>query len=59
MNKSSDFVFKSSNIMAELAIQMDVEGPENILQEQNAYFDATHTRVHGFKSVGLWLSTPP
>ena len=27
-----------------LAIQMDVEGPDNILQEENAYFDATHTR---------------
>ena len=44
--------------MAELAIQMDVEGPENIQQEENAYFDATHTRVHGFKSLGLWLFHP-
>ena len=36
MNESSDYVFKSSKVMAELAIQMDVEGPENILQEENA-----------------------
>ena len=57
MNDSSD-VFKSSRIMAELAIQMDVKGPDNILQEENAYFDATHTRVHGFKSLGLWLFHP-
>ena len=55
MDESSDYIFKSSKVMAELAIQMDVEGPENILQEENAYFDATHTRVHGFKSLGLWL----
>ena len=58
MNESSDYILKSSNVMAELAIQMDVEGPENILQEENAYFDATHTRVHGFKSLGLWLFHP-
>ena len=37
--------------MAELAVKMDVNGPENILQEENAYFDATHIHVHGFKSL--------
>ena len=57
MNDSSDYVFKSSRIMAELAIQMDVEGPDNILQE-NVYFDTTHRRVHGFKSLRLWLFYP-
>ena len=44
--------------MAELAVQMDVNGPENILQVENAYFDATHIHVHGFKSLGLWLYHP-
>ena len=34
MNESSDYVFKSSKVVAELAIQMDVEGPENIVQEE-------------------------
>ena len=58
MNESSDYVFKSSKVMVGLAIQMDVKGPENMLQEENAYFDATHTRVHGFKSLGLWLFHP-
>ena len=58
MNDFSDYVFKSSRIMAELAIQMDVEGPDNILQEENAYFDASHKRVHGFLSLGLWLFYP-
>ena len=25
---------------------------------ENAYFDATHSRVHGFKTIGLWLVHP-
>ena len=36
-----------------MALQMDVEGPENILQLENAYFDATHTRVYGFKTFTM------
>ena len=55
MNNCSDYVFKSSRVMAELSVEMDVTGPENILQQENTYFDATHTCVHGFKSLGLWL----
>ena len=54
-----DFVFKSSRKMAEIAIQMDRKGTdESRLQLENAYFDATHTRVHGFKSMGLWYLDP-
>ena len=41
-----------------MAILMDVEGPENILQLENAYFDATHTRVYGFKTFAMWLIHP-
>ena len=37
---------------------MDVDGEHNLLQLENAYFDATHTRVYGFKSLGLWLLHP-
>ena len=56
LNHNSDFVFKSSKEMAELAIAMDVDSPvSSVLQEENAYFDATHTHVHGFKSLGLWM----
>ena len=58
MNYSSDYVFKSSRIMDELAIQIDVEGSDNILQEENGYFDTTHTKIHGFKYLGLWLFHP-
>ena len=58
MNNCSDHVFKSSRVMEELAVQMDVTGPESILQQENAYFDVIHTHVHGFKSLGLWFYHP-
>ena len=45
--------------MAQLAIHMDVNGPEDGLQMENAYFDVTHTRVHGFKSFTSWLVHEP
>ena len=44
--------------MAQMALHMDVDGEPNILQTENAYFDATHTQVYGFKSLGLWLIHP-
>ena len=42
LNSESDYVFKSSKQMAQLAIHMDVNGPEDDLQMENAYFDVTH-----------------
>ena len=55
-NRGSDYVFKSSRQMALLALKMDVNNQEETgLQEENAFFDATHTRVFGFKSFALWL----
>ena len=44
--------------MVELALKMDIDGDKNIMQTENAYFDATHSRVHGFKSFGLWVYHP-
>ena len=44
--------------MIELALKMDIDGDDNIMQTENAYFDATHSRVHGFKSFGLWMYHP-
>ena len=58
LSGGSDYVFKSSKKMAEIAILMDVDGPENILQLENAYFDATHMRVYGFKTLAMWLVHP-
>ena len=59
LNGESDYVFKSSKQMAQLAIRMDVNGPEDGLQMENTYFDAAHTRVHSFKSFTLWLVHGP
>ena len=53
LNGESDYIFKSSQEMAQLAICMDVNGPEDGLQKENAFFDVTHTRVHGFKSPNV------
>ena len=58
LSGGSDYVFKSSKKMAEIAILMDVDGPENILQLENAYFDTTHTRVYGFKTLAMWMVHP-
>ncbi len=59
MNPSEpDFVFKSSSVMAKIALQMDIDGPANLLQLENAYFDACHSRVQGFKLLGLWVFHP-
>ena len=58
LSGGSDYVFKSSKKMAEIAILMDVDGPENILQLENAYFDTTHTHVYGFKTLAMWLVHP-
>ena len=55
---TTDHIFKSSKEMVELAIAMDQDSPNNILQLENAYFDATHMRVYGFKTFGLWLQHP-
>ena len=41
-----------------MALDMDGDGEPNLLQMENAYFDATHTHVYGFKSLGLWLIHP-
>ena len=56
LNGGSDYVFKSSHQMALLALKMHVNNEQDTgLQEENAFFNATHMRVFGFKSFGLWL----
>ena len=41
----TDHVFKSSKKMAEIALQMDVDSPDNTLQLENVYIDTTHTGI--------------
>ena len=58
LNNSSDYIFKASKRMVQLAISMDVDSPENIFLivfYENAYFNAMHTRIHGLKRLGLWM----
>ena len=58
-NNTSDHVFKLSREMVGIAIMMDINNPEvNPLQFENCYFDATHKRTQGFKSLGLWTFHP-
>ena len=45
--------------MALRAIRMDVNGEEDRLQKENAYFNATHTGAHRLKSFALWLIYGP
>ena len=58
LNNGSDYIFKSSKQMTRIALAMDVDGPENVLQLENTYFDATHKWIYGFKSLGLWMFHP-
>ena len=58
-NNARDYIFKTSTMMAQIAIKMDIDADDNHpMQYENAYFDATHTRVQGFKSFGLWTYHP-
>ena len=41
--------------MAQLAIDMDQDGPEHPLQGEEAYFDGCHSRCTGYKSLALFV----
>ena len=59
MNDQPDYVFKSSLKMAKVEILMDqTSSTYNALQEEDCYFDRTHTRVRGFKTLALWVFHP-
>ena len=57
-NNTSDYVFNTSPVMAQIAIDIDIDGPQSILQKENGYFDTTLCRVYGFSSFGLWFYHP-
>ena len=59
MNNLPDFVMKSSSKILQLAIDMDIDGPENPLQLEDAYFDGSHSRCTDFVSLGLWVMHAP
>ena len=41
--------------MAQLAIDMDQNGPEHPLQGKEAYFDGCHSRCTGYKMLTLFV----
>ena len=46
-----DFVFKTSELMMEIALQMDQCGEENALKDEMCFFDGVHSRVTGFVAL--------
>ena len=58
MNSDPDYVCKSSTKILQMAIDMDQEGPENVLQKEDAFFDGSHSRCTGYISLGLWVHHP-
>ena len=57
-NRQSDYVFKSSAPMAQLAMDMDQDGPEHPLQDEKAYFDGCHSQCVGYKTHALFVYHP-
>ena len=41
--------------MAQLAIDMDQNGPEHPFQGEEAYFDGSHSRCTGYKTLALFV----
>ena len=59
METSTTILTLFSRAMTEFAIAMDVDSPvSSVLPQENTYFDATHTCIHSFKSLGLWMFYP-
>ena len=54
-----DFVMKSSSKILRLAIDMDVDGPDNPLKSEDAFFDGSHSRCTHFVLLGLWMMHTP
>ena len=59
LNNKPDYVIKSSSKILKLAIDMDVDGPDNPLKSEDAFFDGSHSRCTDFISLGLWVMHTP
>ena len=58
MSNETDYVFKSLRVAAWLALDMDIDGCQNPMQQENTYFDTGHPREHGFLTICLWVVHP-
>ena len=54
-NEQPNYIFKSSVPMAQLAIDMDQDGPEHPIQGKEAYFNGFHSRCAGYKTLALFV----
>ena len=54
-NGQPNYVFKSSVPMAQMATDMDQDGPEHPLQGEEAYFNGCHSRCAGYKTLALFV----
>ena len=59
LNNKPDYVMKSSSKILRLAIDMDVDGPDNPLKCEDAFFDGSQSRCTDFISLGLWVMHTP
>lgn len=57
LNCKPSFVFKSSQDMAKLAIEMDKDSG-GVLSGEYVYIDAKHDRCRGYKTLTLWVQHP-
>ena len=53
-----DFVFKTSELRMEIALQMDQCGEEHALKDEMCFFDGAHIRVTGFVALAAWVLHP-
>ena len=54
-NGQPDYIFKSSAPVAQLAIEMDQDGLQHPLQDEEAYFDGCHSICAGYKTLALFV----
>ena len=54
-NGQPNYIFESSMPMAQLAIDMDQNGPDNPLQAEDAYFNGCHSRCTAYKTLPLFV----
>jgi hypothetical protein len=55
MNNTQPYVFKTSKVMVQLALSMDCSGEVTTEQQmEEVYFDGTHSRVTGYKTLTMW-----
>ena len=49
---------KAAILLSQAAIDMDWDGPDNLLQGEEAYFDGSHSLCVGYKTLTLFVYHP-